>query len=103
MYEADIEQTLANLKRKQDPPARTAAQQEKVHLLKGHIERLEQVQRALDNEAIEPEQVVDLKEAIEDFCVRLPPPTCHPSCHACSSVRADVRVRPEDREREGTF
>ena len=37
---------------------------------KMHTERLEQVQRALDNEAVTIEQVDAVKESLEDYIVR---------------------------------
>lgn len=67
--EAEVDGILANVKRGKEPPSRVGSIQARNALHKKHTERLEQVLRALDNEAITVEQVDGLKEAIEDYCV----------------------------------
>jgi CCR4-NOT transcriptional regulation complex NOT5 subunit len=67
--EAELDGILANVKRGKDPPPRVARIQARNALHKKHTERLEQVLRALDNEAITVDQVDGLKEAIEDYLV----------------------------------
>jgi hypothetical protein len=68
--EAEIEALLANVKRNKEPPPRTRSLQALNVRHKMHTERLEQVQRALDNEAITVEQVDDLKDALLMYIVR---------------------------------
>ena len=67
--EAELDGILANVKRGKEPPARVGRIQARNALHKKHTERLEQVLRALDNEAISVQQVDGLKEAIEDYLV----------------------------------
>jgi chromosome condensin MukBEF complex kleisin-like MukF subunit len=69
--EGEMDSILASVKRGKEPPARVAKIQARNAVHKKHTERLEQVLRALDNEAISLEQVDNLKEGIEDYLVRL--------------------------------
>lgn len=69
LNEAELDSILSNVKRGKDPPARAGRIQTRNALHKKHTERLEQVLRALDNEAISVDQVDGLKEAIEDYLV----------------------------------
>jgi CCR4-NOT transcriptional regulation complex NOT5 subunit len=72
--EAEVEGLLAAMSKKaKAPPARVddLAARNKRHRL--HTERLEQVQRALDNEAVSVEQVDGLKDDLADYIVRCLP------------------------------
>lgn len=68
--EAEVESLMANVKRNKEPPqrARDLGALNVRHKL--HTERLEQVQRALANEAISVAQVDALKDTIEMYIVR---------------------------------
>ena len=79
LNEAEVDGILANVKRGKDPPARVGFIQARNARHKKHTERLEQVLRALDNEAISVDQVDGLKETIEDYVV------CYEHCR-CSCL-----------------
>lgn len=75
--EAEIEVLQSNVKRNKDPPPRARALHEINVRHKKHTERLEQVQRALMNDAVSVEQVDELKDSLEIYLVRsLPAPLC---------------------------
>lgn len=69
MNEAEMENIRGAQRRAKEPPARVARIQDRNSAHKKHQERLEQVLRALDNEALSVEQVDQLKETIEDYLV----------------------------------
>eukprot|EP00892_Ulva_mutabilis_P000547 jgi/Ulvmu1/10493/UM064_0030.1 len=66
MNEAEMENIRVQ-RRAKEPPARVARIQDRNAAHKKHQERLEQVLRALDNEALSVDQVDQLKETIEDY------------------------------------
>jgi CCR4-NOT transcription complex subunit 3 len=72
MNESEQEQLLATA-RKKDPPARVKALTEQNSRHKKHVERLEQILRALNNETLQFEQVDAIKDDFQDYLVcRLP-------------------------------
>ena len=78
MNEAEMENIRGAQKRAKEPPARVARIQDRNAAHKKHQERLEQVLRALDNEALSVDQVDQLKETIEDYLARSQPYQCSP-------------------------
>lgn len=69
MNESEQEQLLA-IARKKDPPARVKVLTEQNARHKKHIERLEQILRALNNETLQFEQVDAIKDDFQDYLVR---------------------------------
>jgi CCR4-NOT transcriptional regulation complex NOT5 subunit len=67
--EAEIEVKLSTVKRNREPP-QEARQLQQINVRhKRHIERLEQVQRALANEGIDVQHVDDIKDSLECYLV----------------------------------
>ena len=61
---------MSTVKRNKEPPPRARQLQELNVRHKRHTERLEQVQRALMNDAVSPEQVDELKDSVDIYIVR---------------------------------
>mmetsp|Transcript_4548 Transcript_4548/g.9783 ORF Transcript_4548/g.9783 Transcript_4548/m.9783 type:complete len:769 (-) Transcript_4548:780-3086(-) len=63
--EYEMEELQGNIKKKQKPPPRLLELEELVNRHKEHIVRLEKVLRCIDNEAIAPEELEDIKADME--------------------------------------
>lgn len=68
-HEYEIEELQGALKKKQKPPPRMAELEETVTQYKLHVDHLEKVLRCIDNEAIQPDELEDLKNDFESYLV----------------------------------
>jgi CCR4-NOT transcription complex subunit 3 len=68
-YESEMEELQANQKKKSKPSPKMAQLEETVGLHKEHMEKLDKILRALDNDMVAAEEVVDLQEDMEYYMV----------------------------------
>ena len=68
-FDAEIEQ-LGTMKKKAKPPPRAGHLEESVTRHKAHITRLEQMLRLLDNEQLNPEDIEEVKDMVDDYLER---------------------------------
>lgn len=69
--EYEIEELQGNVKKKQKPPPRLTELEELATRHKEHISRLEKVLRCIDNEAIQPDELEQLKGDMDLYLVRV--------------------------------
>ncbi len=69
-YESELEGLLATGKKKSKPPPRATLLEEFISRHKQHLLRLEQTLRLVDNLVIEPSELENVKEWVDDYVTR---------------------------------
>ncbi|EIE20296.1 hypothetical protein COCSUDRAFT_58005 [Coccomyxa subellipsoidea C-169] len=69
-FDAEMESLANNNKKKNKLPPRHSHLEESIVRHKAHVTRLEQMLRLLDNEALEPDDMTDIKEMVDDYMDR---------------------------------
>ncbi|BDA45543.1 General negative regulator of transcription subunit 3 [Coccomyxa sp. Obi] len=69
-FDAEMEALANNNKKKNKLPARHGHLEESIVRHKAHITRLEQMLRLLDNEALEVDDMTDIREMVDDYIER---------------------------------
>ncbi len=77
-FDYEMEEIQGGMKKKQKPPPRVAELEEVIGQYKEHVDHLEKVLRCIDNEAIQPDELEDLKNDLEMYLVRAA------EAHACA-------------------